>query len=137
VAQVKFLDAVPTLASTSVKDSLRFYVEGLGFEVEWVWPFDRMEKDQACIRRGAVRLFITRQSQDGSASSAAKSPITCAIFVDEIELLFEQLQHRFTQLGLTLSSEPPKVYPWGLKEFSVRDPDGHIIRFCDETFEVA
>jgi len=129
---VKFLDAVPTLVVTDVKRSLRFYVEGLGFEVEWVWPFDRIEKAQACVRRGEVRLFLTKRPTEATSVAA----MITAIFVDEIELLFEQLTSRFATLGWPMDHEPPRVFPWGLKEFTLRDPDGHVIRFCDETYEV-
>jgi uncharacterized glyoxalase superfamily protein PhnB len=25
--------------------------------------------------------------------------------------------------------EPPQSHPWGLREFAVREPDGHVLRF--------
>jgi uncharacterized glyoxalase superfamily protein PhnB len=26
--------------------------------------------------------------------------------------------------------EPPTSQPWGLREFALREPDGHLLRFC-------
>ncbi|MEJ8849079.1 VOC family protein [Variovorax rhizosphaerae] len=26
--------------------------------------------------------------------------------------------------------EPPTSQPWGLREFAIREPDGHVLRFC-------
>src|SRR3569623_1493626 len=26
--------------------------------------------------------------------------------------------------------EPPTTQPWGLREFAIREPDGHVLRFC-------
>ena len=26
--------------------------------------------------------------------------------------------------------EPPVSQPWGLREFAIREPDGHVLRFC-------
>ena len=26
--------------------------------------------------------------------------------------------------------EPPASQPWGLREFAIREPDGHVLRFC-------
>jgi hypothetical protein len=26
--------------------------------------------------------------------------------------------------------EAPTSQPWGLREFAIREPDGHILRFC-------
>jgi uncharacterized glyoxalase superfamily protein PhnB len=26
--------------------------------------------------------------------------------------------------------EPPTSQPWGLRELAVREPDGHVLRFC-------
>ncbi|MEJ8820915.1 VOC family protein [Variovorax humicola] len=27
-------------------------------------------------------------------------------------------------------TEPPTSQPWGLREFAIREPDGHVLRFC-------
>ena len=29
-----------------------------------------------------------------------------------------------------IAGEPPTSQPWGLREFALREPDGHLLRFC-------
>ena len=43
----------------------------------------------------------------------------------DIDGLYEAYQ----ALGI-VTVDKPQSHPWGLREFSVREPNGHVIRFC-------
>lgn len=39
------------------------------------------------------------------------------------------LHAAYVKRGVTVV-EPPASQPWGLREFAIREPDGHVLRFC-------
>ena len=39
------------------------------------------------------------------------------------------LHAAYLKRGVTVV-EPPVSQPWGLREFAIREPDGHVLRFC-------
>jgi catechol 2,3-dioxygenase-like lactoylglutathione lyase family enzyme len=39
------------------------------------------------------------------------------------------LHAAYVKRGVTVI-EPPVSQPWGLREFAIREPDGHVLRFC-------
>jgi catechol 2,3-dioxygenase-like lactoylglutathione lyase family enzyme len=39
------------------------------------------------------------------------------------------LHDAYRQRGVEVI-EPPTSQPWGLREFAIREPDGHVLRFC-------
>jgi len=124
-----FLDAVPSIRVSDMARSLQFYQDVLGFRSEWLWPFDRLTKTHVSMRRGAVKLFLT---YDPSPNSATMPPTTsAAIFVSHLSVLHAELKESAAKFGIVI--DEPKIFPWGLAEIHVRDPDGHVIRFCDET----
>lgn len=107
---------VPILRVTSLSASLRYYVEVLGFRVDWG---DQAEAGMASVSRGghAVMLCEGAQGQPGT---------WIWIGVDNIDPLFVEYRSngaRFLQL--------PTNRPWAY-EMQLSDPDGHILRFGSE-----
>jgi uncharacterized glyoxalase superfamily protein PhnB len=39
------------------------------------------------------------------------------------------LYEKYQALGVTIV-ESPRSHSWGLREFAVREPNGHVLRFC-------
>lgn len=42
------------------------------------------------------------------------------------------LHAAYVARGVTVL-EPPTSQPWGVREFAIREPDGHVLRFCAAT----
>lgn len=103
-----------------VASSLRFYVERLGFSVH----FQMGEPaTYAIVERGAVSLHLMPASQDARGLGAS----TIYVFASGVDALHAELVATGCPIELA-----PKDLPYGMRETSVRDPDGNRITFGEE-----
>ena len=109
----RFTSAVPILSVESAAASIDYYVDRLGFTLEWSWG-DPV--DFAGIMRDEVRIFLCQGGQGQSGT-------WISVFIQDVDDLYAEYQDR----GATILS-PPKNYPWGVREMSVGDPDSHVLR---------
>ena len=104
--------AVPDAARTA-----DFFVQQLGFEARPVadpgWRF--VARDGFMVMLGSCPDAIP-PGQLGDHSYFAY------FVVDDVDGYFRQVQAKGTQV-----SSAPEDKPWGMREFSIRTPDGHRI----------
>ena len=119
---------VPVIKTSDLSRSIRFYTEVLDFT--WKWP----EYAEAEIANGVADLTmegadlqLSRHAADGVFGSLQR------IFVDDVDERYA----RFRSRGLDTTLRPespvhtsPVDQTWGLREFSVTDPDGNGLCFC-------
>lgn len=105
----------PILRVADFDRSVAYYVEVLGFHVDW--------KDGrfGSVTLGGTSLMLSEGSQ-GCAGT------WMWIGGDDADALHEELRAR----GATIR-HPPTNYPWGSREVDVFDPDGHVLRFGSES----
>lgn len=107
---------VPILRVRSLADSLRYYVEVLGFQVEW-----GAEEGSAMASVGRDRRSIML------CEGAQGQPGTWVwIGVDDVGPLHDRLSRRGARIR-----QDPVNRPWG-REMQVEDLDGHVLRFGSE-----
>jgi catechol 2,3-dioxygenase-like lactoylglutathione lyase family enzyme len=119
---------VPVIKSSDLKRSVRFYTEVLDFE--WRWP---ASKDQelangvAYLARDGAEFMLSRHAGDGVFGSLSR------IFVDDVDERYATFRTR----GVDTTGRPespvhtaPVDQTWGLREFTVTDPDGNGLCFC-------
>lgn len=106
-----------------VKDlerTAKFY-ENLGFEVAGA-------EGAARIKVGDFTLVFMDEAKVQIAKEAGAEPKGLGVFtyveVDDVDVQFNAIKEK----GITPSSEP-KDWPWGKREFAVKDPDGYKIIF--------
>ena len=105
-----------------MKNSLEFYTRELDFELKWSWSDDARfeptgEPEFACIESGEAVLFLSATDGGVGAQLFVELP-----FVEDLDALAAKAT-RSNILG------PPENQPWGSREFLLRDPDGHVLRF--------
>jgi catechol 2,3-dioxygenase-like lactoylglutathione lyase family enzyme len=111
--------AIPTLPCRSVSTAAEFYHQ-LGFQGG---PHE-FNNEYGIFRRGAVELhFFTHRELVPAESSAG-----CYIRVLDVESFYKAC----SAVGLP-SSGIPRIdrledKPWGLREFSIVDPEGNLLR---------
>ena len=112
----------PSLTVSDLTKSLRFYVEGLGFEIA-----DRNEVDGvlrfAMLKSGGVTLGI---GQDDFAKGRDRTKgIGARLWIQTDEDLVA-LADRAKAAGLKLDGDPAPL-PWGPLAFALVDPDGFLL----------
>ena len=114
---MKILQNHYVLAVHNVRESAKFYVEQLGFQITaeppgWIF----VSKDNCIIMLGECPDAM-HPSQLGCHNYFAY------LRVDDVNAYHAQLQHKGVASLSPLANEP-----WGMREFSIRTPDGHRIR---------
>jgi len=103
-----------------IKRTAEFYKK-LGFEVS-------ESEDAARIKIGDFTLAFMDESKVQIDKEAGMEPKGIGIFTyvetDDVDGQFKLIKEN----GITPSSEP-KDWPWGKREFAVKDPDGYKIIF--------
>jgi catechol 2,3-dioxygenase-like lactoylglutathione lyase family enzyme len=102
---------------SDVETALAFYRDRLGFAVQF-----RMGEpaSYAIVERGAVSLHLMPEGQDPAALGRGR----LYVFVDDVDALHAGL----VAAGCPIEVEPTS-FGYGMRECSVRDPDGNRITF--------
>lgn len=115
-----FPAGVPEIPTANVDKAVTYYVNVLGFTLDW----GNDEGGIAGISRGECRLFVTNHAFRELYGNAA--PIVIWLNLTgkaEVDALFAEWQ----RAGATIVSGPEDK-PWNLREFTAADVDGNLIR---------
>lgn len=104
----------PILYVRDFRETVDYYTKVLLFDLRWEWD---KPPTFGCVALGSVEIFLCLKSQGNPG-------MWLSIFMDDVDGYFEQIRKK----GADVLSRP-KNYPWGCREFQVRDPNDHIIRF--------
>ena len=118
VRRTRFERADPILRVTNLTQSLRYYVDVLGF-TNADWGGD----DFTCVSRDAASIYLSQGDQGWPGTWVW-------VGVEDVDVLYEE----YRQAGATIL-HPPEHYPWAC-EMKVTDPDGHVLRFGSDPKEV-
>ena len=109
----RFQSATPIFNVANVAASIDYYVNKLGFRVEWDWG---SPPTFASVERDAVRIFLCQGGQGAPGT-------WLSIYVQDVDALYEE----YRRSGAIIR-QPPANFPWGVREMNVQDLDGHRLR---------
>jgi uncharacterized glyoxalase superfamily protein PhnB len=121
----------PNLVVRSVEESLRFYENILGFTREMVVP-DKSPFVFASVKAGEVEIFFNQLENVLSEHPEMKGKPLASISssfieVDNVEALLRKVEAAKVKPLMPLTEQ------WyGMKEFAISDPDGHMIVFAEQ-----
>jgi catechol 2,3-dioxygenase-like lactoylglutathione lyase family enzyme len=128
---LKFNALIPELSVSDLSKSLRFYIDLLGFKVEYDRPADKF----SFLSLDSAQLML-EQTNHHWATAPLERPYGRGInFQIEVSDLGPMLS-RLAQAGHPLFREArDNRYQVGdrlegRREFLVMDPDGYLLRFC-------
>ena len=113
---------IPQLRITSAPRSLEFYVNGLGFAVDWEHQFEPGFPLFMQLTRMGQTIFLTEHTGDCAVGGAVY------FLVPDVDRCFAE----FSSRGVSLAA-PPSDTPWGTREMVATDPDGNRLRFASAT----
>jgi len=111
--------AIPTLRIADYSAARQFYVDGLGFRIDWEWRHEPDHPVFLQISRGGLRLYLSEHEGDGRIGSLVH------LYVSDVDAWQAEMLAR----GV-VAEGPPTDQPWGNREMRVRDPDGNQLCVC-------
>lgn len=124
----KLKEMVAMLMCDDVQESIRFYTDVLGFSV-----IDRMDtvgkSGWASLEHGTVRIMLASPGYipEPQKSEGRYSQAMYYFYPEDVESLHDEV----TQHGLQATELTTRFY--GMKEFEMLDPSGHVLVFGQET----
>lgn len=112
--------ATPIVRIFSEDKAREFYLDFLGFDLEWEHRFEKGFPLYAQIRRSDLTLHLSEHHGDATPGST--------IFVPVENL--NQLHQELTAKNYAYAKPAVQDLPWG-RVMEVADPFGNRIRFCE------
>ena len=115
----------PMLEATDLKETIRFYTEILGFECIDCLP-DQASPAWARFEKDAVTLMFTTRNEQ---SVHPKPELTGTLYFhpEDINAAWQELKDK------TEVEYPLEDFDYGMREFAIRDCNGYLLQFGQET----
>ena len=129
VVMTTFTSVTPNLLVRDIARSTAFYRDVLGFEIKQTVP-DQAPHVFVWLERDGVPLFLNdaaavAKDVPGAADRAAGGTCTLFFVITGVDDLHAQVASRVRIVM------PLKTQFYGMREFAVEDPDGHLITFAE------
>jgi catechol 2,3-dioxygenase-like lactoylglutathione lyase family enzyme len=113
--------AIPILPARDLEETRAFY-ERLGFQAAGWWPTEF--GGYAILRRGdlSMHFFLFKDI------SPDQNYAQCYWRVKDVDALYAEFHGAGLPRWGTPRLEPVEDAPWGMREFSITDPNGNLVR---------
>ena len=116
----RIVDSRCVLAVRDLRASTQFYMNALGLQRD----FGDGSDGWSFLSRDGFKVMLGECPDDRPAGELGSHSYVAYLIVEGIDALY----HDVAAHGAEVISEPTSE-PWGLREFTIRTPDGHRIRF--------
>ncbi len=112
------LKGIPTFRILDYEKAIDFYIQGLGFNLDWEHRFAPNEPVYMQISRNGLTLHLTENKRFEAG---------VIVFVDckELNQFYMELNNRKNKIG---HSKPEKTN-WQTIQMEIEDPFGNLLRF--------
>jgi uncharacterized glyoxalase superfamily protein PhnB len=114
------IDARTVLAVRDLRSSTQFYIDVLGFQRD----FGNESGGWSFLSRDGFKVMLGECPGERPASEIGDHSYVAYVTVKDVDSLHQEMAARHADV-----MSPPTSEPWGMREFGVRTPDGHRIRF--------
>ena len=113
---------VPILRMFDESNAREFYVDYLGFQVDWEHRFEPALPLYMQVSRGRCVLHLSEHHGDATPGTALR------IVVADIDGLHAEL----TAKGYSFARPGVEDTPWGTRDMGLTDPFGNRLIFCGD-----
>lgn len=133
-----FNKLIPELSVTNLEQSLKFYIDTIGFKIE----YQRIENKFVFISLDKTQFMLQEIAKDdkwdiGELKYPFGNGVNFQIEVDNVEKLYNSLKENGYKIAFEMEEnwyrQDDKLL--GNKEFLVQDPDGYLLRFSEDLGE--
>lgn len=130
-SSVQFIGLTPNLVARDIAGSLAFYRDLLGFTLVAAQPAEA-PYDFAWLERDGVNVFLNDKGaveKDPNAGRHLKpgpGGIGLYIRMAGVDAFYAEVKDRVT------IADPLETKFYGMREFSITDPDGYFVTFAEE-----
>ncbi len=110
---------VPALRITDYARSKAFYVDGLGFHIDWEHRFEPHFPVFMQVTRDGLTIYLSEHAGDCQVGGLVH------FYVPDVDGWYAE----FLARGVPIQ-QPPTDEPWGLRDMNIADPDGNQLRIC-------
>lgn len=110
--------AIPILFVADLSAACAFYVEWLGFGIDWEFRFDDDYPAYVQISRGGIVLHLSEHVGDNPPG------VKCHIEVDDLDALVAEWNVKRSDFV-----QRPRIEPWNAKHLRIKDPFGNELGF--------
>ena len=115
-------DVAPVFLVKDIHQSVDWYTNKLGFEVEKVWG----EPPAFAMADFGLATIMLKQSANGPRTNHESDPNMWDAYFWVSKL--KKLEQAFRENGVDIHRGPEET-GYGFRELEIRDPDGHILCF--------
>ena len=135
---MKFNPLVPEISVSNINKSKQFYVDILGFQIE----YERLEDHFAFLSYGQAQLMLDEGINGSWSTGLQEYPfgrgVNFQFLTDDIHSICDRLQQNNIKLfkDLFISKYRADQTTYIEKEILLQDPDGYLLRFSELMEEV-
>jgi len=121
----RIVDSRCVLAVRNLKESTQFYMDVLGFRRD----FGDGSDGWSFLSRDTFKVRLGECPDEKPASELGDHAYFVYLTVEGLDQLHQEIRARCGGAQVIPAISEVEDEPWGMREFSVRTPDGHRIRF--------
>ena len=106
----------PALRILDADEARSFYVDRLGFRVDWEWSRGPGSPSVMQVSRDGLALYLSSHEGDGPTGGLVY------LYVEDVDAWDERIR----RAGLAVAEEVGDQ-PWGNRELRLRDPFGNVL----------
>jgi catechol 2,3-dioxygenase-like lactoylglutathione lyase family enzyme len=114
------IDSRLVLAVRDLQSSTKFYTEVLGLRCD----FGDGSDGWSFLSRNGFKVMLGECPDERPAGELGNHSYVAYVVVQGVDALHKEVASRGAEV-----TSAPATQPWGMREFAVRTPDGHRIRF--------
>ena len=119
----------PTIAVRDMKRTLGFYRDSLGFQLGMTFPDPGNPEYADMSKDGMVLMFLPARNCGIDPSEKLGTGVNLYMEIDgDIDEYYRELKSKGVNIAIDIKDEP-----FGIRDFTVADPDGYLLTFNKRT----